>query len=148
MKKELLSEIVNSVINKQITIIKELSEIKDIDKEQITEYYKKIYPESLNEMARINVNEFYDIFPYNKFEIKIWSNGHNPPHFHVIAEDWDIIVDIESGDILKTKKVGKNSKVYSFVEKNVKEWLDSKSAIDPNRTNRENAMFTWNQENN
>ena len=41
--------------------------------------------ETLVEMARINLKEVGSVpFPTNKFEIKIWSNDHNPPHFHLI----------------------------------------------------------------
>ena len=40
----------------------------------------------LVEMARLNVNKIGNVqFPLNKFNIKIWSNEHNPPNFHVIA---------------------------------------------------------------
>lgn len=54
------------------------------------------------EMTRINTKEFYGYFPYNKFDMWIWSNGHNPPHFHIKAEGWEVIVSIETGEILKT----------------------------------------------
>lgn len=38
----------------------------------------------LVEIARLNVNEIGNVpFPSNKFNIKIWSNDHNPPHFHI-----------------------------------------------------------------
>ena len=30
------------------------------------------------EMARINKNENNGVFPFNSFEVKIWSNDHSP----------------------------------------------------------------------
>ena len=48
-----------------------------------------IHREPLVEMSRINTNES-NIFPYNKFEVKIWSNDHEPPHFHVICDGWNL----------------------------------------------------------
>lgn len=131
----------------EISLLKELEEIPKLDKGSLKEYICEEYKESLNEMARINVDEFYGFFPCNKFEIKIWSNDHNPPHFHVFADGWDIVVGIEDGEIIKVKKNGNSSKIYSFVEKHIKEWLDSKCVLDKNRTNRENAWLTWKQEN-
>ena len=54
--------------------------------------------ETFVEMARINLKEVGSVpFPTNKFEIKIWSNNHNPPHFHVICEGWNISFTIEDG---------------------------------------------------
>ena len=55
--------------------------------------------ETLVEMARINLKEIGSVpFPTNKFDIKIWSNDHNPPHFHVICEGWNISFTIEDYD--------------------------------------------------
>lgn len=48
-----------------------------------------IHREQLVEMSRINTNES-NIFPYNKYEVKIWSNDHEPQHFHVICDGWNL----------------------------------------------------------
>lgn len=41
----------------------------------------QINQEPLFEMARLNLNEYGNVpFPTNKFDIRIWSNDHNPPH--------------------------------------------------------------------
>lgn len=45
-------------------------------------YYDE--PEQLVEMVRINMKESGkgSIFPFNAWEVKIWSDDHEPPHFH------------------------------------------------------------------
>lgn len=137
-------------MNKTIQqIIREyqLDNIDDLDNSINEQYIHSEYKNSLNEMARINVKEFNGYFPYNKFDIRIWSNDHNPPHFHIIGNGWDIVVDIKSGDIIKTKKIGKDSKFYSYVKDVVKDWLNDKCAVIPKLTNKENAMNTWIQNN-
>lgn len=137
-------------MNKDIQyIIREyqLHQIPEYDILLNEEYIRNEYKDSLNEMAKINVKEFKGYFPYNKFDIRIWSNDHNPPHFHVIGEGWDIVVEIETGDIIKTKKIGKNSKFYSYVKDVVKDWLKSKCAVSPKLTNKENALSIWVQNN-
>ena len=99
---------------------------------------------SLMEMAKINTKEFYGFFPYNKFDIRIWSNDHNPPHFHVISNGWNIVVDIMSGNILKVEtKNTKDSQMYSYIEKHIKEWLNIPWAKNKSISNRENALDVW-----
>lgn len=46
------------------------------------------------EMAKLNLHDTGAVpFPYNKFEIKIWSNDYNPPHLHITDKEsgWDCI---------------------------------------------------------
>lgn len=125
----------------------ELEQIPLLDVDATEEYIVENYRESLNEMARINVGEVNSLFPYNKFNITIYSNDHIPPHFHVIADGWDIKVLIEDGTILGTKKVGNTSQIYSFVEKKINEWLDEPCVKNKKLTNREVAMLSWEQNN-
>ena len=33
----------------------------------------------------------------NKFDIRIWSNDHNPPHFHVRYGEFEAIITIRDG---------------------------------------------------
>lgn len=102
--------------------------------------------ETLVEMARINLKEIDSVpFPTNKFEIKIWSNDHNPPHFHVISEEWNISFTIEDGRELEVKKIGRNSSIYNYIVKNVPIWLDMPCKIAPKISNRENASIQWQQ---
>lgn len=105
--------------------------------------------EPIIEMARINAKEFYGYFPYNKFDIRIWSNDHNPPHFHVISNGWNIVVDIITGDIIKIEQDNKkDSQTYSYVEKYIKEWLDMPCAKNKLISNRENAIDIWEENHN
>lgn len=102
--------------------------------------------EPLNEMARINTNESgISIFPYNSYEVKIWSNDPEPPHFHVICEGWNISFLIDNGEILDIKSQGKKRDVYKYICKNVKDWLSSPCSILPTITNQENAFAVWMQ---
>ena len=127
-------------INKHLI---EISQFNDINIDKISTYIFENYS-PLNEMARINVDEFYGYFPYNKFDIKIQSNDHNPPHFHVITADgWDIVIEIETGNIIKTKHTGKDSKIFKYIQKNINNWLDDKSVLYNKITNRENAINIW-----
>lgn len=101
----------------------------------------------INEMAKINIKEIgaTAIFPYNKFDIRIWSNDHAPAHFHIIADDWDISFSINSGEIHKVNRIGNDKQTYSYIVKNVKRWLDTESAIAKPLTNKQNALIAWEQ---
>lgn len=102
--------------------------------------------ETLVEMARINLKEVGSVpFPTNKFEIKIWSNDHNPPHFHVICEGWNISFTIEDGRELEVKNIGSHSSTYNYIVKNIPIWLDMPCKIAPKISNRENAFIQWQQ---
>lgn len=100
--------------------------------------------EPLIEMARLNLKEYGNVpFPSNKFNIKIWSNDHNPPHFHVIAEGWNIAFSIDDGRELNIKTFGSDSKMYNYIVKNIPIWLKMPCATIPNITNQYNAMDIW-----
>lgn len=121
----ILKDIINEILNKK----------KD---------YIILNCEPTIEMARINTKEFYGLFPYNKFDMRIWSNDHNPPHFHIKADGWEVVVDIENGNILKTISYNKkDSTMFSYIKDNIKNWLDCPNVRNKNITNRENAMAIW-----
>ena len=141
-----MCSLLNNILD-EIELSNNLKMINELDKEYIELYINENYKSSLNEMARINVDEVNGYFPYNKFNVVIFSNDHNPPHFHIIAEDWDIRVEIESGEILSVKHIGKHSNIYSFVQKNVKEWLKVKNNIYNQLTNQEVAYNEWKMNN-
>lgn len=96
----------------------------------------------LVEMARINKRETY-LFPYQAWEIKIWSNDHNPPHFHILKDGWDVSFGIETGDMLQIKNRGTNQTAYDYMLANVNPWLDAPCALSSKITNREAAMIVW-----
>lgn len=99
------------------------------------------------EMARLNKKEIGDVpFPFNKFDIRIWSNDHNPPHFHVVSEGWDISFLINNGEEYRVNKRTTDSKPYSYIKKNVKPWLSMKSSVNNKLTNKEVAELIWGSE--
>ena len=139
-----LRELVHEEVEQFFT----LNSIPLLDTKTLNEYIQREYADSLNEMAKLNVRDF-GYFPYNKFDIKIWSNDHNPPHFHVMCDGWDIVVSIENGEILRVKTIGKDSKVYSYVEKNIIKWLkeEYKGRSNTQMTNQDMAFEVWEQNN-
>ncbi len=102
--------------------------------------------EPLNEMARINKKETGNcLFPYNKWELKIWSNDHTPPHFHILCDGWNASFCIEDGSLLEIKTRGKENSIFEYMQANVEKWLSSKCFAQPKLSNRENAMLQWEQ---
>ena len=96
------------------------------------------------EMARINKKEMGKcIFPYDTWEVKIWSNDHNPPHFHILREGWDVSFDINNGSVVSIKSQGQNKKIYEYMCANEKEWLSSTCFAQKKLTNQENALLHW-----
>lgn len=108
--------------------------------------------ELLVEMARVNVREVDGSMPTNKYDVRIWSNDHQPPHIHVTAPDrknadYEVIFEIETGNLIKILFSKKNGVSFDNLEKLVKTWLSEKSAHLPDKTNREMAMIAWEQNN-
>ena len=100
----------------------------------------------INEMARINKEETGKcIFPYNSWELKIWSNDHNPPHFHILCDGWSVSFNIEDGELLQIEGKGTNISIFDYMQNNVKEWLSSRCFAQPKLTNQENAILQWEQ---
>ena len=101
--------------------------------------------EELNvETAHINLRESC-VFPYKEFMIKIMSYDQNPPHLHIISKGWDISYEIETGRELEIIARGSLNSVYKYISNNVNKWLDSRCALLPQITNRENATAQWAQ---
>ena len=99
----------------------------------------------LVEIARININENEEtaIFPSNEWEIRIWSDDHNPPHFHIKRNGWNVSFVIENGNVLEVLSKGTEKNVWDYVCANVEKWLNSPCALLPHITNRENANLQW-----
>lgn len=130
-------------------------QVKDIVREIVeqiafsegTDYYI-LNQIPIEEMAKLNLHDTGAVpFPYNKFDIRIWSNDHNPPHFHVIDKEtgWEITINIETGQLISTKRVGNSSNIYRYILKNIPIWLKMKSLENKSMTNQENAMTIWNK---
>ena len=120
-----------------------------IIKESIDNFIEEVigkYQEPLVEMARINKRENGRcIFPCNKWEVKLWSNDHNPPHFHIICNGWNVSYTIEDGTRISIQSKGNEKNVFDYMENNVRQWLNSKCFAQPKLTNRENAILQWEQ---
>ena len=123
--------------------------IDKIVKETINKYINEDIDEPrkpLNEMARINKNETGKcIFPYDKWEVKLWSDDHDPPHFHIICNGWNVSYTISDGKILQIISKGSEKNILDYMEANVLKWLSSKCFAQPKLTNRENALLQWEQ---
>ncbi len=145
-------------MDKKIVRIKE-SDLRDIVKESIEkileegclalnygEYSNPVgntYGE-IDEMARINVKEPKgSIFPYDDYDVHIWSNDHEPAHLHIITSDWDVEFYISTGELYKIKKYGKKQKVLTYMCENLPKWLSQPCAALPSITNQQNANLQW-----
>ena len=105
-----------------------------------------IHTEPLCEIARINVCESGNgLFPYNKWELKMYSNDHTPPHFHVIADGWDVSFKIDNGELLVVNGKGRNDTIYQYMIDNIPKWLEANCAVLPIATNKQNANAIWKQ---
>lgn len=137
-----------SKMRKQLSV----KELKFIIREAVSGFlYKNVGHASkiLNmdpivEMSRLNNKDIGAVpFPYNKFVIRIWSNDHNPPHFHVKAEGWDISFLIEDGKLYRINKFGNSLETYNYIVKQVPKWLMMKSSAFKHSTNQEAAESIW-----
>ena len=105
-----------------------------------------IHTEPLCEIARINVCESGNgLFPYNTWELKMYSNDHTPPHFHVIADGWDVSFKIDNGELLVVNRKGRNDTIYQYMMDNIPKWLEANCAVLPIATNKQNANAVWKQ---
>lgn len=131
-----LCNVVQKTVNK---IVKEGLALSDSD----------VYPmddSQIVEMSRINKKESGNSqFPCEAWEVKIWSNDHDPAHFHILKDGWDVSFLIQNGDVLGVKSVGKKSGIYKYMVENVKEWLSNPCSAQPKLTNQENAQLQWDQ---
>lgn len=96
----------------------------------------------LNEMSRINMRES-NIYPFNKFEVIICSREHEPPHFHIKSEGWNISFLISDGNKYKVHNKGEKKSVGDYIINNAELWLNSRNAILEAVTNREYAAAIW-----
>lgn len=83
------------------------------------------------------------VFPINKVRVIIHTNDHEPPHFHVEYDGWDVCFYIENGEEYRTKRRGKNSKSYDYIVKNSKIWLCEQCGENNKITNKEYLLTQW-----
>lgn len=96
----------------------------------------------LNEMARVNVGET-NIFPYQTYEIAVFSRDHEPPHFHIKCDGWNIKFLIEDSSKYEIVKEGQKDSIKKYILKHIEEWLNSSSASVSSITNREMTKVLW-----
>lgn len=101
--------------------------------------------ERICDMARVNKLETSKgLFPYNAWEIKMWSNDHNPPHIHVIKDGWNVLFAISDGELYDIEGEGEKISDLNYMKKNIKAWFDSDNfATNGKMTNREYAQVLW-----
>ncbi len=102
------------------------------------------------DMARLNLGET-QVLPYNAYDLVIWSNDHNPPHFHVLSkqEGFNLRYDFD-GNFLSVELYGKRTKSDNFsdITKMVNDWLESKPVrTERYENNKELAKDIWNLNN-
>lgn len=122
-----------------------------IRKKRLKDIINEILVETINErkllmeMAKINKKDVGNVpFPYNKFTIVIYPDDHTPPHFHVICEDWNMRFLIENGELYREDtSMGSSSKIYSYILKNIKQWMKMPNSSDKTKTNQEYMMELW-----
>lgn len=108
--------------------------------------------ELLVEMARLNVDEVDGSMPFDRYDVRMWSNDHEPAHIHVSAPnrknpEFEAEFDIDSGSLLDVKFCKKSNMSFTNIEKIVREWLDEKNAIDQSKTNRQVCEIEWRRHN-
>lgn len=100
--------------------------------------------ERICDMARVNKLETNGLFPYNSWEIKIWSNDHKPAHVHVKKDGWNVLFTIEDGNLYDIQRRGNKDSDLDYMVKNINEWFESPNVLTKGRlTNREQAMVLW-----
>lgn len=100
--------------------------------------------EPLVEMAKLNSKDKGNsLFPSNSFDVRMWSNDHNPPHIHIKKDGCEALFEIENGRLFQVKTLGKNDKLLRYMANNINKWLDSPSCSLPKDTNREYALSVW-----
>lgn len=122
-----------------------------LNETQFKKYIKNLIEATLYEkdliieMAKINRKDTGAVpFPFNKFDIVVYPDDHNPPHFHVICEDWNLRFLIENGEQYREDtSMGSSSKIYSYIMKNIKDWLHMQCRLDKTKTNQEYMKELW-----
>ena len=113
-----------------------------ITEEKIDKVVDSVVREMLTEMARLNVaNDNSSPFPSDIYELKMWSNDHEPIHIHIInkQENWEVTVSLE-GKTLEIKKASNKLNIQK-VEKQFKTWLTKNNKYGIN--NKKYALSVW-----
>lgn len=106
------------------------------------------------ETITVNLRE-QEIFPCNKYTLRIYAHERNPPHFHVISKDegYEVELLIETGEFYKFIWRGTREMTDEFedVVKKAKEWLEREPAHPYMKvfgTNRRYLEIIWESQTN
>lgn len=92
-----------------------------------------------------------EVARFNNIKLIIWSNDHNPAHFHAVKKDeYNVNIEIPINGIKSYKDLnilpkGKGSIPRKDLEM-ISEWIKNKHAIDPSTkvTGLAQLRFAWN----
>lgn len=119
---------------------------------KVNEYYELNNTQKLNEMATINSPKDSSL-PFNKYTVSVYSDDHTPAHFHYQCLDRkiELKIDILTLNIIhSTPRIGvpKNALLswtgLTSEKKYLRNWIKSKYSKNPNMTNYDAIIFTWN----
>lgn len=124
---------------------------------QIERIVKKVINSFIKENC-YPVNEYYGRFntkkedsklmPSNKYQVMVYSNDHNPPHFHVIDNNgWVVKFLIENGQLYDIEATGAKKSVLQYWNKNIPKWIKRPSNTDPSQTIKGRLIDLWNEMN-
>ena len=117
--------------------------------EMVAEATKQVLQESRKRL----ITEYYErmnseqgggpIFPNNKYAIYVYGDDHDPPHFHIECEGWNVSFTIWKGDLLQIKGKGNKSDLDYMIQM-APRWLNSRSLRNKRQTNRQRLIIQWN----
>ena len=106
------------------------------------------------ETVTVNLRE-QEIFPRDRYDLQIYANDHNPPHFHVVSKDegYEVELLIETGEFYQFVWHGSRemSDDFADVVEKAKEWLKREPAHPYMKwfgTNKRYLEMIWESQNN
>lgn len=102
-----------------------------------------------NDVACLNIKDKGGPFPFQAYDIKVYSIDHNPPHIRLTSrlEGYVICISIADGELVSVKSYGNREKssLFSDVVKMAKVWLERPSTVPgfSGKTNWEVASGIW-----
>jgi hypothetical protein len=70
------------------------------------------------------ISRFYGII------IKMYFNEHNPPHFHIEYQDYEAIMNIETGEVIGNMSRRALNLVYDWLDQNKEALLENWKRIE------------------
>jgi hypothetical protein len=70
------------------------------------------------------ISRFYGII------IKMYFNEHNPPHFHIEYQDYEAVMNIETGEVIGNMSRRALNLVYDWLDQNKEALLENWKRIE------------------